>query len=190
MIHFKYHTMWRKEILQRLGPYTILILRVLHTLKPPSSSYQHKQCSYSRLGVLGYRMEYIHIVQSTSLLYITLLSTLLSRILLLCLLMSDNTNNVRNVLSYMIGVRAYGLSPYLLYTTPYVDLMQVYCRSSVPVTISTHSLSQGDYHAKVHKIEHYMLYRRYMDDFPFWFVIHLESFLAYVNSRPLVVPMR
>ena len=104
--------------------------------------------------------------------------------------MSDNTYNARNVLSYMIGVLAYGLSPCLLYTTPYVDLMQVYCRSSVPVTISTHFLSQGDCHAKVNKIEHYMMYRRYMDDFPFRLVMHLKSFLAYVNSRPNGVPMR
>ena len=45
-------------------------------------------------------------------------------------------------------------------------------------------------YAQVNKIEHYMLYRRYMDDFPFWLVMHLESFLAYVNSRPFDVPMR
>ena len=45
-------------------------------------------------------------------------------------------------------------------------------------------------YAQVNKIEHYMLYRRYMDDIPFWLVIHLESFLAYVNSRPFDVPMR
>ena len=57
--------------------------------------------------------------------YSTLLYSPLSRIVLLCLLMSENTNNVRNVLSYMIGVLAYGLSPCLLHNTPYADLMQV-----------------------------------------------------------------
>ena len=92
----------------------------------------------------------------------------------------------------MIGVRAYGLSPYLLYTTPYVDLMQVYCRSSVPVTISTHSLSQGEIvcPSKQNRALYAVQTRRYMDDFPFWLVMHLESFLAYVNSRPFDVPMR